>query len=100
MKAHSKFSKVEEIVLDKDGNVKCDICTKMGQFLVERKNDKSRGGLLAKFEQIFSQIEECLKITYQGSEDNFRAFRNTLHTILRETATNLLVVVNKYSIDN
>lgn len=65
----------------------------MVQLLEERKNDRSKGGLGAKFEPIFSQIEKCFHTDYSGTEDNFRAFRTTLHTVLRGAVSKVLARV-------
>lgn len=88
--SHEKFAHegVGTVILAKFE--KCEICKKIAQFVEEHGKDQSRANIAAKFGVVFIEIEKCLKEDYGETTEKFRAFRNTLHTILRESTDYLL----------
>lgn len=92
MVVEEKYPEVEDVVKDYDEI--CKICDEMGNFMEQRKNDRTRAGFTAKFNVPFEKTADCImkeKFPQQKTQkEKFRNIKNVLFTVLRETATKMM----------
>lgn len=58
MVVEEKYPEVEDVVKDYDEI--CKICDEMGNFMEQRKNDRTRAGFTAKFNVPFEKTADCI----------------------------------------